>query len=476
MTTRTRQMDTAHPNIRLEADPPRVRWFPEPEIRFADDLHHIDPKVGIAIVGPRSYGTTQHRPAVNVGFIGTAATVEKARTMLLTAAEGLDGDDNHTPFPGFQPDRGFRSTLATSDDLVMRISSSEQRDLLAKGRRQRDRFEELVGIIDDRLEILTERDHPLDCVVVALPTDLYKRCRVADYRDNNRSVHRDLRAAIKAVAMRHGTPTQLVREGTTDIDDGGSVHPADVAWNLFTGMYFKAGGYPWGPVGLPAGTCHIGISFYRPLGEDSMLRASVAQAFSETGDAFVLRGHEFPWQGPSPHLPADHAHDLIERTVERYRREHGRPPAHVVVHKRSWFHEEEIEALHDALRGTDLDLVSLRWAPNVRLLRHAQYPPLRGTAFTIGDRHYVYPTGTDPVEGRYRHGHVPQPLEVLHPVGDSTTDEVIGNVLRLTKMNWNSANRACREPITTRFAAEVGAVLKEVGPDRAPAASYSMYM
>lgn len=473
MTPRTLHQHNTHPNIELEVGIPSVRWLPEPPLRFADTLHHADPKVGIAYAGPRSYGTPRHPHTVTIGFIGTAERIDKTRTFLFDATDGIDADDTHTPFPGFRPDLGFRSNLRTADELTLTITAGEERELLAKGRKQRDRFEHLVAILNDRLEVLVERDHPLDCVVLALPHDLDQRCKVADYRDNNRTIHRDLRAALKATAMTHNVATQIIRERTLDFT---ATHPADVAWNLFTALYFKAGGYPWGPVDLPAGTCHIGISFYRPLGEDSLLQASVAQAFSETGDAFVLRGNEFHWEGSSPHLPADHAHDLIDRTIDRYRREHGRPPAHVVIHKRSWYHDEEIEAFQDALRGVRHDLVSLHWSPNVRLLRHGQYPPLRGTTFTIGDRTYLYPTGTAPDLGRYPHGHVPRALEVTHPVGDSTTTDVLTNILRLTKMNWNSANRAGREPITTRFATEVGAVLKEVGSDQTPAPSYSRYM
>ena len=68
-----------------------------------------------------------------------------------------------------------------------------------------------------------------------------------------------------------------------------------VAWNLFTGLYFKIDGLPWGPTGLPPGSCFIGISFFRPLGESSTLRTSVVQAFDENGEGLVLRGHRFHW-------------------------------------------------------------------------------------------------------------------------------------------------------------------------------------
>ena len=85
-----------------------------------------------------------------------------------------------------------------------------------------------------------------------------------------------------------------------------------VAWNLFTGLYFKIDGLPWGPTGLPPGSCFIGVSFFRPLGESSTLRTSVVQAFDENGEGLVLRGHRFHWddrKGKSPHLTAEHGRE-----------------------------------------------------------------------------------------------------------------------------------------------------------------------
>jgi hypothetical protein len=88
--------------------------------------------------------------------------------------------------------------------------------------------------------------------------------------------------------------------------------------------------------------------------------------------------------------------------------------------------------------------------------------------FDIGDRHYLYPTGTIPELGYYPHAHVPAPLRIVRHAGDSPPDRILSDVLLLTKMNWNSARYAEREPITTKFADEVGEVLKEVSPTANP--------
>jgi hypothetical protein len=108
------------------------------------------------------------------------------------------------------------------------LAASEIRDLTADGLKRLDGFNQLLGLIDDRLAQLASLDE----------------------------------------------------SHTSELD-----HPADLAWNLFTAVYFKAGGFPWAPVGIPEGTCHLGVTFYRPHGERSAMRISVAQAFARMRSA-----------------------------------------------------------------------------------------------------------------------------------------------------------------------------------------------
>lgn len=229
------------------------------------------------------------------------------------------------------------------------------------------------------MRLLTQKDHPLDYIVLALPTDLYQRCRAVDYVEKGVGhVHRDLRRAFKAMAMQYQKPTQILLDSTTGLTDNQRDldHPSVVAWNLFTGLYFKIDGLPWGPTSLPPGTCFIGISFFRPLGESSTLRTSVVQAFDENGEGLVLRGHRFHWderrQGRSPHLTADMAESLIEMVMERYKAEQKQLPRRVVIHKTSRFEPQERSGFDGALtkRGCYYDLVSLSPNSGARLRSH----------------------------------------------------------------------------------------------------------
>ena len=295
-------------SLTLKPPRPSVQWLGEPELAFAAGLTHIDPKVGIPASGPWSRDQPNHPASVTAGFIGTAECIAKARTWLARAAEGVDGDDEHHPFCGFQLTGPFASQLRTNGPEA-KITASEIRDLTADGLKRLDGFNHLLGLIDDRLAQLASLDAPPTIVFITLPAEIIKRYRAVHQTKQGVETVWNLRAGIKARAMQRGLRTQLLQQETieSDLESHTSEldHPADLAWNLFTAVYFKAGGFPWAPVGIPEGTCHLGVTFYRPHGERSAMRTSVAQAFAENGDAFVLRGNPFEWEGKWPHLPAE---------------------------------------------------------------------------------------------------------------------------------------------------------------------------
>jgi hypothetical protein len=467
----------------LELTSPRLStdWLEEPRLLFANDKVHPDPKTGIPLYGPRSLGTSRHKNEIHIGFIGTSQSVDRGKQFYRKCSDGIDGDDQHEPFPGCRSDLGFRSELRIEDKLTELISRQESEGILGL-KRSRERFENLLQLLQQKMIVLTQRDYPLDYVVLVLSPELYKKCRTTDYFEKGKGrIHRDLRLAFKAMAMQYHKPTQILRETTTGLTDSRQKldHESVIAWNLFTGMYFKVDGLPWGPTGLLPASCHVGISFFRPLGESSTLRASVVQAFDENGDGLVLRGHRFHWddkQGKSPHLSAQMADDLISMVLERYKQERNQLPQRVVVHKTSGFEPDEQKGFESALAKVQrYDLISLCPTSQSRLLRAGKYPPLRGTSFGIGDVTNLYTSGYIPTLGRFPHGHVPSPLRIGDHIGDTAIRSLMQEIMVLTKMNWNSANFSGLWPITLRFSRLVGEVLREIG-DREPEPKYKFYM
>ena len=125
-------------SLSLKPPRPSVQWPGEPELAFAGGLTHIDPKVGIPASGPWSRDHANHPASVTAGFIGTAERIATARAWLARAAEGVDGDDEHHPFCGFQPTGPFASQLRTNGPEA-KITAGEIRDLTAEGLRPRDK-------------------------------------------------------------------------------------------------------------------------------------------------------------------------------------------------------------------------------------------------------------------------------------------------------------------------------------------------
>jgi hypothetical protein len=306
------------------------------------------------------------------------------------------------------------------------------------------------------------------------PTEL-----VGDKDEKEGETHHDLRRTLKAEAMAFGIPTQILLEETFRPRAGRRQDAATTAWNFFTALYHKADGHPWRLADAKPGTCYVGVSFFREFTENH-LRTSLAQAFTHTGDGFVLRGKPFEWdrsQGPSPHLSAANARDLLSEVIEVYKRHRDVRPERVVVHKSSRFSAEELQGFKEALQTIPFwDLVAFG-KRGTQFLRLGQYPPLRGTWVRFDDTNYLlYTQGYVPFLRTYPGMRSPQPQEILELVGTSPADTVMREILALTKLNWNSADFSCDEPITLAFSRKVGEILSELKPSVKPQKEYKFYM
>lgn len=465
----------------------RLSCLVEPELSFADENTHTNPKVGIPLYGPKSLNMPRHKNQIHIGFVGEAGAIENVQKFIEDCSAGVEAEDianGSMAFPGLSNEVGYRFEIVSSNQTIEKITNSERENIL-NNRNRASQFAQLLDLIDDKVGVLCEKDHPVDYLFVVLTEDIYKRLGVVDTTDTLQSigqVKRNFRRAIKARLMRHQKPTQIIRESTTgyttekrDIQD-----LASRAWNLFTGMYFKVGGLPWGPVGLEPATCFVGISFFRPLGEPSFMRASIAQAFNEHGDGLVLRGQKFRWDDDlerSPHMPAHLAEQLVREVLKIYRIECKQPPRRVVIHKSSRYTPEETNGFKEALKDiSEVDLVTVRASGDFRLFREGEYPPLRGTLMHIGHNHLLYTTGYIPELKKYPHGHVPAPLRIADHYGDSSKAQLLNEILILTKMNWNTVSVDGAFPITLQFARLVGDILREIPNNRTPNPKYSFYM
>lgn len=471
--------------MKLDDLPIHTSLHTEPALEFACGRLHKSPKWGLTAFGPRSLDQSDRHPEViRLGFIGSGQSIESARSWIESCQGGVSGEGEYEEFPGFTSDQGYYSQIMMADTLSERITAHELRQV-SEPRLRRDRFESAVTLLDDKLRLLVERDQPPDCVVLAFPDDLLAHCKMVDFVDPDLGrVHRDFRRAVKAVAMKYRLPTQILLQRTSEATPKSRLvdHKSRCAWNFFTSLYFKAGGIPWSPYDLTPGTCHVGISFHRRASiDDRSYFTSTAQAFDNHGEGLVLRGQDFSWDatkfGRSPHLSRDLAAELVGLTLARYTAEMKQQPSRVVIHKSSQFWSAEREGFEEALSAVhSYDLLSINPVSDIRLLRDGQYPVLRGTQIKIGTRHLLYTTGYIPNLNAYPHGHVPSPLMVFDHHGDTDMRRLLGEMLTLTKMNWNTASFSGLLPITLRFSRVVGEIMTEVPRSRGPLPQFKFYV
>ena len=478
----------------------------EPILAFGGGHKHVDPKTGLALYGPYSLMGQTRAPlrSITVGVVGPSSMIADAEAWL-TACQGLFTNDGSQPFlyphfPGFSPNSPFECELVYGDAWRESIKESAIRSAIVVPDFT-DRLRRVIELYKEALEVLYTRDPRPNVVLCCIPQEIIETCtaqrrirrsaRVRFRKSSRRlnqldlfasldiedddTVHENLRRGLKAEAMQFGLPTQLVWPRTLRIatsSDSGGRRTQDIAtraWNFTTALYHKAGGSPWRLSEVEPGVCFVGLSFYREVAaEQPGIRSSMAQAFTAAGDGYVLRGGTLEWneaeQGCSPHLTKELAASLLRDVIDLYKRQNrGSLPTRIVVHKSSRFWDDELAGLNEACEAIPRqDFVALG-TRGVQFYRKGDYPPLRGTYVKFSDSDLLlYTSGYIPFLRTYPGPRVPRPVEVLEHLGDSPWDLVLREILALTKMNWNTADFACSDPITIAFSRRVGQILAEL--------------
>jgi len=302
--------------------------------------------------------------------------------------------------------------------------------------------------------------------------------------------HQNLRRGLKAEAMQYGIPTQLVWPRTLQLRETSNGNSAsqvqDVAtraWNFMTGLYHKAGGSPWRLADVEPNVCFVGISFYREVSENNpRLRTSMAQAFTSSGDGYVLRGNSFEWHQSSrqrsPHLHEKTAVALLRDVLDLYQRQNqGSLPSRVVVHKTSQYWDEELTGFEQACELVPRKDFVAFGSKGIQFYRPGKFPPLRGSWVKFSDTELLlYTVGYIPYLRTYPGPRVPRPLTIMEHIGDSPWDLVLREILAATKLNWNTADFACSMPITLAFSQKVGHILAELPAHLPMKHEYRYYM
>ena len=498
-----------------------VIHFDEPKLEFGFGQQVEDPREGLMLFGPKEF--ERNPKVMRIGVVGTPEGIDlftkwcirfKAKT-----ESGTDQiDPRFVPFPGFDatfraewPEKPIVSRPIPRGDLLNAIRIRERHQAVAKA----------VGLFVDQIYTAShEDDADVDIWFVIVPEEVFilgrpksrvpseiaiepssvfsKRiasrfthetpslfiedneiARIFDY-------HADFHHQLKNRLLELKEVTQIFRESSIvqsiaehlntdnladdeeDLIEGATRRmqgPLDVNWNIGTTCFFKAGGRPWKVTTARPGVCYVGLIFKKDERKHGNNHCCGAQLFLESGEGIVFKGALGPWYSKESkqfHLSKEEAKRLIGVVLDTYRQEHGILPSELFIHGRTRFNREELEGFREvAPAETEITGVRITRTSDVKIFTGCDLPVRRGTAILVSERlGYLWTSGYIEHLQTYQGRETPNPLRV--EICDETASDietVLGDIMTLTKMNFNSSVFADGFPVSMRFADAIGDVL-----------------
>lgn len=469
------------------------------QLEFGGVATYLDPKTGLKQAGPFDvrFGAAQLKE-VRVGLVGVRDMTIKA-VYWLERCQGLipttmKNSQQYPDFGGFAA--VFQSSLTTNSLWTHEIADEQLTQLLAI-KDDMERFESVLDLYAKGIERLTtlETNRP-NVIICCLPESVIEACHHVERKlttaqktnlkkaaaagspgyqlslfdepieDTEEDLlYRDFRRALKAKAILANVPIQIGRDRLfLDLPDNQDA--ATRAWHSTVALYYKAGGIPWRLRTNDVETCFVGITFHHlKTNLKQVVKSCVAQGFSSDGEGFALRGGDVPY---SPrlsrivHLSQKQAFELGNQIIDEYAFRTGVPPQRIVLHKTSFFNEDEEVGFRSAFSSIPIvELINLQ-PTAFRLLKHGKYPVDRGTLCVVNEsNYYLFNTGFIRELSTYPGPHIPRPIEIR---SNEPFDAVKAaeDILALARMNWNTSSITGGDPVTLFFSRQVGGIMAEL--------------
>jgi hypothetical protein len=502
-----------------------VLHLPEPLLEFGLAQNTAHPKDGLFLYGP--YLKPKKSRDVRVGIVGTPTGITHFRTLMAEIKKGIavpppgkgeKHDRLHLAnFPGLE--EAFRIVI-DERFLVALTLDAKLIDSTSRILNHHEAVSKVVDLYASRVRWHVANDErAVELWVLVVPELVFERCRPLAKRaglpmekgdfgkkqrkrsdlpllnalvdhaseeifDDVPDFHRQVKAAFLTIS-----PTQILRETTLApaafLNKAG--YPirklqdrATVAWNIATGLYYKTQPMPpWRLSGVRPGVCYVGLVFKNLPGGAPDHACCAAQMFLSEGDGVVFRGANGPWKTGDYeyHLKPDAAKSLIEKVLATYAELHGGAPKELFIHGQASFDDAEWQAFEQAAPpGTNVVGVRIKTTGGeTKLFRDGDYPVLRGTALILDDRNAnLWTTGYVPQLDTYIGPETPNPLFITALRSKNKMpkiEQVLTDIMMLTKINYNTCNFNDGLPVTVRFANMVGEILtlgSAKGADRQP--------
>lgn len=265
--------------------------------------------------------------------------------------------------------------------------------------------------------------------------------------------------------------TQLLEEKTIKSSDNRS----KILLNFAIGLYTKTIGMPWYPQNYSKDTLFLGICF----GRDSQgINVGCSQMFDGAGRGMqLIISQVSDKKRKNQYLNKDEAFELGKKIRQTYYRSSKVAELErIVIHRSDPFRLEEIEGFKKAFEGIN-DFVLLQIVEenpfNVYPFNRygcCGYPAKRGTIIkTSNDTAYVWTDGAV-VEGDIDNGRtyrnskrgMGRPLKIKKYYGNISINDVVSDLMYLTKMDFNSSDVLYSKlPVTIKYSRIVCDIIKQ---------------
>ena len=426
----------------------------EPELVFGGNHRCVDPRTGLAAYGPYCNADGENINQLRVGIIGTSEGIEKAELLLHELSTPMEQDPRldsllYPSFPGLNSGKPFFVDVVTQPSW--RRSAGAQALQQAKDCSDSTaQFEMLRDLFGAQLRGMSQLESPPGVVICAVPAGL--------------------ELSVVNAACAQSLPTEVICHGKMAAVDGPQEDNATEAWNLSVRLLHKAGLTPWRLADSAGDSCFAGVSFHRETdGAAPNAWTAFAHVITDFGQGFFLKGDTFEWSPKNetevtPHLDKDNSARLMSRILQAYGKNGGRSPRKVVVHKTSPFSEAERLGFAESLQGIKQHAMVAVGRKGIFFLRPGREPVFRGAAIPFGEKlGMVYVSGYVPFLKCSSGTQMPEPLEITENWGSLTFREAAEDLLRLTKLDWNTSAFCADVPVTLAFPDRARKIFKILG-------------
>jgi hypothetical protein len=486
----------------------RLLTIPEPRLMFDNGQTLENPKDGLLLFGP------EDKPiGIQYGVVGTEDGIARFKTWAkkLRGVVAADPEiSSSVTFPGFE------TIFRTSWNTEPRITITVEEAALQSAVKNTDSHQRVFDTVDifaaPIRRWVKEEDPKVSLWFVVVPEYVWEKCRpnsivsktdgiepeirlshakamallqAPDFFDEVNEAaekhlyHNHFHNQLKAKILDCEAVIQIVRESTIApydfLNKKGKPKrkvqdDATIAWNLSTAIYYKSGAKPWSLADIRDGVCYIGLVFKRTNNPKKQYEACCgAQMFLHSGEGMVFKGSVGPWASDKLgdyHLTEDKAAEIVRQCLATYKSWHGKNPKEVFIHGRTVFNQDEIKGFQKAVsEGTEITGIQIRRPNDLKLFREGRRAVLRGLALKLNSRNaFLWTSGYIPQLLTYPGREIPTPLKVKIVFGKTSIEQVLEDIMGLTKLNFNTCIYADGFPVTLRFADDIGEILTAI-PD-----------